>query len=81
MQLDVQALAEALGVHASSVYRWEASAKPALRPTVRVVLDRLLQLDDDTLRAIGERIRASTDRITTMQQTLVAVIPATTVAA
>jgi hypothetical protein len=78
MYLNVQEFAGALGVHASSVYRWEATARPALRPSMQAIIERLLKLDDDHLKLAGEAIKLAlaaeqTDQLQVMQRTLAAV--------
>lgn len=61
--LTVELFAAALGVHKSSVYRWEAARRrrPHLRPQVRQVLQALVALDAAALRSLGVQVRAVPD--------------------
>lgn len=60
LQLDVGSFAIALGVNQSSVYRWEAAggnARP--RPGQVKILAELIKCDDETLVAVGNRIKSA----------------------
>ena len=61
--LTVEQLAAALGVHKSSVYRWEATRRrrPHLRPQVQQMIGVLVGLDAAALRSLGAQIRAVPD--------------------
>lgn len=58
--LTVELFAAALGVHKSSVYRWEAARRrrPHLRRQVRQVLQALIARDAAVLRDLGAQVRA-----------------------
>jgi transcriptional regulator with XRE-family HTH domain len=57
--LSVEQFAAALGVHKSSVYRWEATRRrrPHLRPQVQQVLQALVTCDVPALRSLGAQIK------------------------
>lgn len=61
--LTVELFAAALGVHKSSVYRWEAARRrrPHLRRQVRQVLQALIARDAAVLRDLGAQVRAVAD--------------------
>lgn len=58
--LTVELFAAALGVHKSSVYRWEAARRrrPHLRRQVRQVLQALIARDAAVLRDLGAQVCA-----------------------
>lgn len=59
--LTVEQLAAALGVHKSSVYRWEAARRPHLRRQVQQMIQALVVCDAGTLRSLGAQVRAVVD--------------------
>ena len=69
--LTVETFATALGVHKSSVYRWEAARRrrPHLRRQVRQVLEALTNCDAVALRSLGAQVKAvvETDAMAAMR--------------
>lgn len=59
LELDIPTFADAFGVHASSVYRWEAATSPALRGHTRREILALTAVDDP--RAVGAAIRLASN--------------------
>lgn len=58
MYLNVQEFAVAIGVHQSSVYRWEVQAAAArVRPTQAAIVAKLHDLSLDQLKALGDDVR------------------------
>lgn len=52
--LNAFAFAAALGVHVSSVFRWEAAKAPVIDPLQRDILTRLVALPPRQLRSAGK---------------------------
>lgn len=57
--VDVAALAAALSVHPSTVYRWETTKWPALSRAMIDTLAAAARLSDPDLAALGARIRTA----------------------
>lgn len=70
LYLNVQQFSTALGLHPSTVYRWEVQAAAAhVRPQPAAIIAKLHDLDDDALKALGVAVRAAIDAGQAMRAT------------
>lgn len=59
LALSIDDFADAIGVHASSVYRWEAEAWPQLRRGTVELIKALAKVKAANLLILGQRIAAA----------------------
>lgn len=57
--LTIEDFADALGVHPSTVYRWEASTKSTIRASVARLITALDSRPNEDLAALGAEIKAA----------------------